>query len=55
MEARGVRALEGEEVGEALARARSGRPVHRLFLILAGMLLVAESLLGRRVALVPER
>jgi hypothetical protein len=52
---RGVRGIEGEDVSEAITRARSGRPIHRLFFLLAGIFLVAESLLGRRVAIVPER
>lgn len=54
-ETRAVRGLEGDELGDALARARQGRPIHRFFLILAGLFLVAESLLGRRVSLARER
>ncbi|HKI83253.1 MAG TPA: hypothetical protein VKA63_02865, partial [Candidatus Krumholzibacteria bacterium] len=49
--ARGVRALKGEDVAQDLQRARTGRPIHRLFLLLAGLFLLAESLLGRRVSL----
>jgi len=52
--ARGVRALKGEDVAQDLQRARTGRPIHRLFLLLAGLLLLAESLLGRRVSLGSE-
>jgi hypothetical protein len=53
--ARGVRALQGENVAQDLQRARTGRPVHRLFLLLAGLFLLVESLLGRRVSLGGER
>jgi len=45
-----VRALEGEDVEKALERARRGRPLHRWFLLLAALLLAAESLLGRRIS-----
>ena len=53
--ARGVRSLEGEDVAQDLQQARTGRPVHRLFLLLAGLFLLAESLLGRRVSLAGRR
>ncbi len=45
-----VRELEGEDVEKALATVRRGRPLHRGFLLLGGLLLVAEGLLGRRIS-----
>jgi hypothetical protein len=43
------RALEGDSARDALAGARQGMAIHRWFLALAGLLLIAESLLSRRV------
>jgi hypothetical protein len=45
-----LRALSGDATGEAVREARSGRGIHRLFLAIAGLLLVVESFLSRRVA-----
>ena len=41
--------LAGGTVGEALATARQGRPLHPLLLWLAGILMVVESFLARRL------
>ena len=41
--------LRGAEVGDALATVRQGRPLHPLFLWLAGILMVVESLIARRL------
>jgi 1,2-phenylacetyl-CoA epoxidase PaaB subunit len=41
--------LSGGTVGEALATARQGRPLHPLLLWLAGILMVVESFLARRL------
>lgn len=45
--------LEGGSTAEAVQAARRGRPIHLWFLMLAGLLLVAESLLSRRVGPAP--
>jgi hypothetical protein len=47
-------ALEGQTAAEAVRAARSGTPVHRWFLVIAGILLVAESLLARRLGPTPS-
>ena len=54
-QAKAVRALQGEEVEKALVTARRGRPLHRWFLLLAGLFLIAESLLGRRISALGEK
>jgi hypothetical protein len=41
--------LSGGSVGEALATVRQGRPLHPLLLWLAGILMVVESFLARRL------
>jgi hypothetical protein len=41
--------LDGDVIAEALATARQGRPLHPLLLWLAGILMVIESFLARRV------
>lgn len=41
--------LAGDEVAEAVATARRGRPLHPLLLWLAGALMVVESFLARRL------
>ena len=45
--------LDGGSTDEAVQAARRGRPIHLWFLIAAGLLLVAESLLARRVGPAP--
>lgn len=45
--------LSGGSTDEAVQAARRGRPIHLWFLIAAGLLLVAESLLSRRVGPAP--
>ena len=47
------RSLEGESTSEAVQGARHGVPMHRWFLALAGLLLVIESLISRRVGPAP--
>ena len=42
-------ALEGESIAQALTDARVGKGIHRWFLMLAGLLLVVEGLVARRV------
>ena len=42
-------ALEGESTGVAVREARKGIAIHRWFLVLAGILLMIESLLSRRI------
>jgi hypothetical protein len=44
------RALEGESARDALRGARQGLAIHRWFLTLAGLLLIAEGLMSRRVS-----
>ena len=41
--------LDGDSVGEAVATARQGRPLHPILLWLAGALMVVESFLARRL------
>ena len=41
--------LDGDVVGDALATARQGRPLHPLLLTLAAILMVIESFLARRL------
>ncbi len=43
------RALEGDSTVDSLRDARQGKGIHQLFLMLAGILLVVESLVSRRV------
>lgn len=45
-----LRALTGDSTADAVREARSGRGIHRLFLAIAGLLLVIESFISRRVA-----
>lgn len=45
--------LEGGSTDEAVQAARRGRPIHLWFLVAAGLLLVAESLIARRVGPTP--
>ena len=45
--------LAGASTEEAVQAARSGRPIHMWFLALAGLFLVAESLLSRRLGPAP--
>jgi len=47
------RALEGDSTADAVREARQGVAVHRWFLAMAGLLLVLESLLSRRVGSSP--
>ena len=46
--------LSGGSVADALATARQGRPLHPLLLWLAGILMVIESFLARRLGPVRE-
>lgn len=45
-----LRRLRGEEPGQAMVEARRGVPVHQWFFLAAFLLMVAESLLSRRIA-----
>ena len=46
-------ALEGLSTADAVRDARSGRGIHRWFLVIAGVLLVIESLIARRLGPTP--
>lgn len=46
-------ALEGLSTADAVRDARSGRGIHRWFLVIAGLLLVLESLIARRIGPTP--